>query len=125
MTGRIVCLLLLALGFASAQAQALRDPTEPPASSALAARVGDAAASEGPVLSSVILSDGRTFATIDGKTYRAGDKLGDKTVVAIASDQVTLRGAGGTQVLRLYPQAPRTTPAEPRVRSAGSKAGKS
>jgi MSHA biogenesis protein MshK len=90
------CLAAPALG------QPLRDPTEPPAflDGAAPEREADPA---GPVLQSVIVSQGRRLALIDGKTYRLGDQLGDATVAAISSNEVSLRGSGGTRVLRLYP----------------------
>ena len=103
-------LLLLAAScaWASAFGQALRDPTEPPPAR-FAAPAGAAAAPSGPVLQSVIVSDGRKLALIDGKTYRAGDKLGNATVAAISSNEVTLRGSDGTKVLKLYPNLEKTT----------------
>jgi hypothetical protein len=120
----LLCAVLPAsvLAFAPVQAQALRDPTQPPPLSALAGRAGEALAAEGPVLNSVILSEGRKLATIDGKVYRTGDKLGDETVVAIAADQVTLRGKSGTKVLRLYPQVLKAAdPADTQARSAATR----
>ena len=87
--------------------QALRDPTEPPAFVEGSARAGAPAAS-GPLLQSVILSEGRRLALIDGKTYQQGDKLGDVTIAAISSNEVTLRGSAGTKVLKLYPTLQKT-----------------
>ena len=88
--------------------QALRDPTEPPASVEGSARAGAAAVPSGPLLQSVILSEGRRLALIDGKTYQQGDKLGDVTIAAISSNEVTLRGSAGTKVLKLYPTLQKT-----------------
>ena len=87
--------------------QALRDPTEPPGSES-SARGGFATAPGGPQLQSVILSEGRRLALIDGKTYQQGDKLGDATIAAISSNEVTLRGSAGTKVLKLYPTLQKT-----------------
>jgi MSHA biogenesis protein MshK len=88
--------------------QPLRDPTEPPALPGSAARSGRDASPSGPVLQSVILSEGRRLALIDGKTYQPGDKLGDATIAGISSNEVTLRGSGGTRVLKLYPNLEKT-----------------
>ena len=87
--------------------QALRDPTEPPAFVEGSARAGAPAAS-GPLLQSVILSEGRRLALIDGKTYQQGDKLGNATIAAISINEVTLRGSAGTKVLKLYPTLQKT-----------------
>ncbi len=102
--------------------QALRDPTEPPSSARAPASPVTGALPSGPLLQSVIVSDGRKLALIDGETYRSGDKLGNSTIAAISSNEVTLRGPEGKRVLKLYPnmqekklrtQAP---PASPRAK---------
>jgi MSHA biogenesis protein MshK len=121
MTFAYLAAALLAAAFCAwpAFGQALRDPTEPPASVALPARAGAAAAlPSGPVLQSVIVSDGRRLALIDGKTYQAGDKLGNATVAAISGNEVTLRGADGTKVLKLYPNLQKTIGGDPPPGSA-------
>jgi hypothetical protein len=122
---RTALIFMASLGLAPAYAQALRDPTQPPSAAVLSARGGDPAATDGPTLNSVIVSGARTFATIDGKLYRTGDKLGDATVVAIAPEQVTLRRSSGIQVLKLYPQVRRPeSPLSSGAAAAVSKAGK-
>ena len=92
----------------TAFAQALRDPTRPPSFSE-SAREGEARVSQGPVLQSVIVSGGRKLALIDGRTYTVGDKVGEAKLVAISGSEVVLRESGGNKVLRLTPDAQKTT----------------
>lgn len=95
------CLLVVA---AAAQAQALRDPTQP-AWPVPGATTGSPAAEapDGLVLQSVVLSQGRRLATISGKVYRLGDRVGAARLVEISPEEVSLREAGKTRVLRLLP----------------------
>nr|WP_314607296.1 MSHA biogenesis protein MshK [uncultured Janthinobacterium sp.] len=87
-------------------AQALADPTRPPD----AAPVQGSAASAGvarPQLQSVLISNqpgGRRLVVIDGRSVRAGDKLGGAVVVAIGETSVTLRRGKTLETLRLYPK---------------------
>ena len=107
------CALLLAVS-STALAQTLRDPTRPPAAAAASSasgplREGEARAPTGPVLQSVIVSGGRRLALIDGKTYTVGDKIGEAKLISISGSEVTLRESGGRKVLRLTPDATKTT----------------
>ncbi|MGK5012589.1 MSHA biogenesis protein MshK [Janthinobacterium sp. MDB2-8] len=96
-------LLALAPG---AFAQALADPTRP----ADAAPVQGSAASAsraGPQLQSVLISNrpgGRRLAVIDGRSVRAGDKVGGAVVVSIGEASVVLRRGKTLETLRLYPK---------------------
>ncbi len=105
-------LLLAASSAASAAfAQALRDPTRPP-SVVLAEPGGEARGSAGAggmVLQSVIVSGGRRLALIDGRTYTVGDKIGEAKLISISGSEVILRESGGRKVLRLTPNATKTT----------------
>lgn len=95
----IVSLLAFAACLAaSAQAQALVDPMRP----ATLVPGGNAAA-PGPVLYSISISPERRYAMIDDMVISIGDRFGDARVVAISETQVTLRGDGGTTVLKLFP----------------------
>ncbi len=120
-------LWLVASSAASAAfAQALRDPTRPP-SAALTerGREGEARGSGGEggmVLQSVIVSDGRRLALIDGRTYTVGDKIGEAKLISISGSEVTLRESGGRKVLRLTPNATKTTPAPEGESEAPSRA---
>ena len=87
-------------------AQALVDPTRPPD----AAPVQGSAASAGaarPQLQSVLISNqpgGRRLAVIDGRSVRAGDKVGGAVVISIGEASVVLRRGKTLETLRLYPQ---------------------
>ena len=94
-----VLVLLLACG--ATFAQGLGDPTQPPAQLDPHRAAGEAP--QGPVLQSVILSQGRNLAVISGRAYRAGDRVGEAMLVSIAPDGVTLREAGKLRVLKLLP----------------------
>ena len=117
-----VVLLVAAFAAGPAYAQALHDPMRPPSSSSTA-RDGDARGPQGPVLQSVILSQGRKLALIDGKTYAGGDKVGDAKLIAISASEVTLRASAGNKVLRLTPEAQKTfaAPAKAARRAARTK----
>lgn len=97
---RAACSLLLGGMVAiTAQAQALVDPTRPPAMDA--ASPGSPLA--GQRLHSTLLSPGRRLAIIDGQTVALGGKVGESTVVSISETQVVLRKGNETEVLKLLP----------------------
>lgn len=107
----------------AAYAQTLRDPTRPPSfsESAQAGELrGEGRASQGPLLQSVIVSRGRKLALIDGRTYTIGDKVGEAKLVVISASEVTLRESGVNKILRLTPDAQKTS-AHPAVAKAGSR----
>jgi MSHA biogenesis protein MshK len=97
-------LAALALTAHTASAQALLDPTRPPAS--LGARL-DAAAGDGlPRLQSVLISPrqgGRHIAVIDGETVRLGDNYKGARVARMTQTEVELVRGRERQVLRLEP----------------------
>jgi MSHA biogenesis protein MshK len=109
MIARVVCWILagLAPGFAQAQ---LRDPTEPPAVLRQAAEAPgkDVAApvESAPQLQSVLISQKRRVAVIDGATVRVGQRHRGALVASIAPTQVVLQRGSARQVLRLYPAGP-------------------
>ena len=103
------CLLLAGALLALAPgvfAQALVDPTRPPdAAPVLGSAVSVGAAR--PQLQSVLISNrpgGRRLAVIDGRSVRAGDKVGGAVVVSIGEASVVLRRGKTLETLRLYPQ---------------------
>jgi MSHA biogenesis protein MshK len=106
------CLCLLFAATSLAGAQALQDPTRPPA--ALMAGPGAAEASGAPVkrapqLQSVLVSrqpGGRHVAVIDGETLRLGDSYRGARVARIEQNEVELVRGRTRQVLRLNPAAP-------------------
>ncbi len=79
----------------SALAQALRDPTQPPAVlTPVAPGATVEPASSEPQLQSVLISqrdNGRRVAVIDGQTVRVGDTFRDFKVIKISPTEVTLR----------------------------------
>ena len=97
-------LAALALTATTASAQALLDPTRPPA--ALGARL-DAAAGDGlPRLQSVLISPrqgGRHVAVIDGETVRLGEHYKGARLARMTQTEVELRRGRERQVLRLEP----------------------
>jgi MSHA biogenesis protein MshK len=107
---RASCRVILAgalLALAPGAFAQLSDPTRPPD----AAPVQGSAASAGaarPQLQSVLISNqsgGRRLAVIDGRSVRAGDKVGGAVVVGIGEASVTLRRGKTLETLRLYPKA--------------------
>ena len=103
----LACLLAACAG---ARAQALEDPTRPPAAMLSPAAPGSAAPAEParPVLQSVLLGrakDGRRVAVIDGQTVRVGEKIHGAVLASVSdTDAVLLRGKQ-REVLKLYPSS--------------------
>jgi MSHA biogenesis protein MshK len=93
---------------ACAQAQALQDPTRPPAR--LDTRAGAAvAAANGPQLQSVLIAPGpggRHVAVIDGETVRLGEAFRGARVMRMTQNEVELVRGREHQVLKLEPSAP-------------------
>ena len=130
----VLAVLADASWLAPAAAQALRDPTQPPAVVAPgAAGVTAQIVSNEPRLQSVLIShraNGRRVAVIDGETLRVGDTFREAKVVKISPTLVVLRHGAQEQILVMAEpstareQAPlvaRTTSAA-KADDAGSKA---
>jgi len=106
---KALCAALLLAGGA-AGAQALQDPTRPPASLIAAANAGagqGAAAPAGPQLQTILIGrapGGRHLAVIDGQTLRPGDDFHGARVARIADNEVELVRGRERQVLRLTPK---------------------
>lgn len=101
----LLAMLVLSTG---AGAQALQDPTRPPAS--VGAAAASAAASAAPQLQTILIGrgpGGRHLAVIDGETVRPGDSFRGARVARIADNEVELVRGRERQVLRLYPDAAR------------------
>lgn len=96
-------LIAVALGvFASASAaESLRDPTRPPQSGGAQASV-----TRSMTLESIIFSDQRRVAVIDGQSLREGEALRGARVLRIHPDRVELRVNQTTRTLRLVPRQP-------------------
>lgn len=111
----VTCMLIGAV--IPAFAQALVDPTRPPASLGAEPAGNGQAVPAGPVLQSVLISPRRKEAIISGQAVKVGDKVGEATVVRIAEDQVLLRRGKEIETLKLFPNIEkRSTPSR-----AGSK----
>jgi MSHA biogenesis protein MshK len=96
--------LMFAAG-AQAHAQALQDPTRPPAAASISGR--ETAAAAGPRLQSILVAreaGGRHLAVIDGETVRLGEQFHGARVARIGDNEVELVRGGERQVLRLYAQ---------------------
>lgn len=104
---RIVLAAACLLVASSAFAQALQDPTRPPAS-LLAAASGatGATAPDGPHLQSILIArtpGGRHVAVIDGETVHLGDRYKGAKVERMTQTEVVLSKGGKNQVLKLFP----------------------
>lgn len=112
--------VLLAPTFAAAQA--LIDPTRPPAS---LAAPGAAAGTEAPPaspLQSVMISGRKRSAMINGEVVKLHGKVGSATLVRVAHGEATLKHPDGSlEVLRMYPEVeivPRTRRTPPATGTA-------
>src|SRR5688572_24200190 len=103
--------IALTLFSAVAAAQAIKDPTRPPAGLGTA---GEPAAAQaptgGPVLQSVMLSPSRRAAIISGQLVSRGENYGDAVLAEVAEDHVVLNRGGSLQVLKMYPGAEKRKP---------------
>lgn len=105
----LCALALLAAACPPARAQALLDPTRPPAGIERGAADPVAAGDGAPRLQSVLIAPragGRHVAVIDGETVRLGETFKGARVARMTQDQVVLERNGERQVLRLLPDAP-------------------
>ena len=98
-----------ALFAANSQAQALEDPTRPPAS-LMQAAPGSAvpAAPSAPQLQSVLIArhdGGRHVAVIDGQTVRLGEHYKGAVLASMTETEVVLQRGSERQVLKLFPAA--------------------
>jgi len=99
--------LALSLAWPGAQAQALDDPTRPPAALWAPASAAPAVAAR-PQLQSVLISTqpgGRRLAVIDGQTVRVGSKVGGAVVTEIRDTAVLLRRGKSLETFKLYPSS--------------------
>jgi MSHA biogenesis protein MshK len=106
-SARAVAAAALCLAAGAACAQALQDPTRPPAAATPVA-AGPAAPAAGPQLQSILVArqqGGRHVAVIDGETVRPGDMFQGAKVARIGENEVELVRGGERRVLRLYAQA--------------------
>lgn len=98
--------LLIAACSLPAAAQALRDPTRPPASMMSGSAAAPAAA--GPQLQSILIArepGGRHVAVIDGDTVRLGELYKGARVTRMSANEVELVRGRERRVLKLNPNA--------------------
>lgn len=111
----LATILLTACALDGARAQALADPTRPPAMLAKRpAAVGASAPPPGPVLQSVLISreaGGRQIAVIDGETVRLGGAYHGAQLVRMTQTEVELKRGSGRQILKLSAEAGPKAPA--------------
>lgn len=87
----------------SAGAEALPDPTRPPAAY-VAAPQGGETPDTGPRLQSVMLPrQGKPTAVISGQVVRLGDKVGDGRLTRLTEGEAVIVGPQGVQRLQLTP----------------------
>lgn len=96
-------ILVALLAGALAHAQALVDPTRPPATIESSGE-RETSADSGPVLQSVLISPSRKIAIINGQMLKLGDKFGEARVARITENEVVLRNGQQMQTLKLFPQ---------------------
>jgi MSHA biogenesis protein MshK len=119
----LACSLLAAASLAAAQA--LQDPTRPPASLMTRQAAGADAQAGAPVkkaprLQSVLIArqpGGRHVAVIDGETLRLGDSYQGARVTRIEQNEVELSRGNARQVLKLNAAVPLGSGAIERVRT--------
>lgn len=103
---------VLAVPCGYARAEALPDPTRPPA--ALEAPVAPSAATTPPAgvgLQTIIRRAGRKpAAVINGEYVELGAKVGEAKLVQIGDDSVILQGPAGKEVLKLTPNVGKEAP---------------
>lgn len=97
-----------------ALAQALHDPTRPPAQFFDPASAAENGLSPNSGLQTIMISGKRRAAMINGELVKAGDKVGEAIVERIADGEVVLRQSDGRrEVLKLYPDVERKQTKKP------------
>lgn len=99
-------LAVLLLVCAGAGAQALDDPTRPPASLVAPSQAKPATLGK-PQLQSILVASqagGRRLAVIDGQIVRVGSKVGDAVVLEIRDTVVVVQRGKRQETFRLYPE---------------------
>jgi len=109
---RVAACMLIALFFCFdlAQAQALRDPTVPPAGAGLASPALDAkSGGVAPGAMTIIVRDGRPYLAVGTRLYAQGEKLGQARVERITETEVWLREGGVLRKMQQFPSVQRST----------------
>lgn len=105
MAKRLIQIIIAAvMGWMATQvavAEALPDPTRPPAETGLVS--GAAAVTSGPVLQSVKIAPNSRTAVISGQLLAQGERFGEAKLISIGESEVVLLGPEGRQTLKLFP----------------------
>jgi MSHA biogenesis protein MshK len=99
--------LVISLGAPRSLAQGMNDPTRPPREILGGADVFEPPANLSPA-QVVIISTDRRQATINGQTVVLGGRYGNATLVRISDEEIVLKRADSTEVIRLYSSVRRT-----------------
>jgi MSHA biogenesis protein MshK len=104
----LACGLALLVSLSAANAQALADPTRPPAAleqtTTTPAGADPAAAAAAPTLQSIVRrTGGKPAALINGEYVMEGEMVGEAKVVKIGEDFVALTSSAGSDTLYLTP----------------------
>ena len=97
----LLCGLLLLIAASGLQAEPLRDPTRPPQSLTVPARVETTSKWQ---VSSILISADRRVAMVNGRAVQVGDRVSGARVLAIAADSVRLRNEKKEFTVRLHTQ---------------------
>jgi MSHA biogenesis protein MshK len=100
--------LVIALGAPRGFAQGLNDPTRPPREILGGAGAAAEPAANFSPAQVVIISTDRRQATINGQTVVLGGRYGNATLVQISDEEIVLKRADATEVIRLYSSVQRT-----------------
>jgi hypothetical protein len=118
------CLMVLVIGIA--HAEELPDPTRPPSgifatgagTGGGAGTVREAAENRSTGLRTIIISDTRRAAIIDGKTVELGGEHGGAKLIEVNEGSVVMQRAQSRQVLALFPDVKITRKDTPDQESA-------
>ena len=111
---RLLPAAALAAAAGLAFAQAVADPTRPPAAAMeptpASAGAGNAAGVAASGFQAVILRQGRKpVAVINGQMVELGGKVNDATLVRLSESEAVLQGPSGREVLQLTPAAEKSS----------------
>ena len=99
----VSCLLFSVCGFA----EELTDPTKPPVSISAPLETAAVVKKEA-VLQSILISEKRRAAIIDGVTVELGATLEDARLIEVNTNYVVLKTGKQRQVLKLFPEVTMT-----------------
>ena len=116
----LMCALLLASAVAGAEG--LPDPTRPAIGVEQAA--GKEAQPGAPRVQMIKLSSGRNVAVVDGQEVTVGSRVGDMRVIRITESEVVLKGKTGTEVLKLFAEVEKRSPATDRNKEVDASASR-